>query len=170
MWILSVDKAEGLSLIVDNLKERVGMTVKELQKLKRQELLQLLLTQSKEVAGLQKELEETDKEIIELAESNERLGARVREKDALNDKLLRRLEDKNIRIRELDTELEAFRTDRQAELEKTDSIAEAALRLNGIFEVAQQVADQYLYNIRQRYGGESGGASRRPGDIGGAKG
>ena len=55
------------------------MTVKELQKLKRQELLQLLLTQSKEVAGLKKELEAKDKEMIGLVESNERLGARVRE-------------------------------------------------------------------------------------------
>lgn len=138
------------------------MTVKELQKLKRQELLQLLLTQSKEVAGLQRELGVKDKEIIGLVESNERLGAKVREKDALNDKLAGRLEDKNTRIKELEAEFEAWKSDRQAELEETDSMADAALKLNGVFDAAQQAADQYLYNIRQRYGGEAGIPARRP--------
>jgi predicted RNase H-like nuclease (RuvC/YqgF family) len=131
------------------------MTVKELQKLKRQELLQLLLTQSKEVAGLKKELEAKDKEMIGLVESNERLGARVREKDDLNDRLRGRLEDKNIRIMNLEAELEAWKTDRRDELDKMDSIADAALKLNGVFETVQQAADQYLYNIRQRYEEES---------------
>ena len=131
------------------------MTVKELQKLKRQELLQLLLTQSKEVAGLKKELEAKDKEMIGLVESNERLGARVREKDDLNDRLRGRLEDKNIRIMNLEAELEAWKSDRKDELDKMDSIADAALKLNGVFETVQQAADQYLYNIRQRYEEES---------------
>ncbi len=131
------------------------MTVKELQKLKRQELLQLLLTQSKEVAGLKKELEAKDKEMIGLVESNERLGARVREKDDLNDRLRGRLEDKNIRIMNLEAELEAWKSDRRDELDKMDSIADAALKLNGVFETVQQAADQYLYNIRQRYEEES---------------
>jgi len=139
------------------------MTVKELQKLKRQELLQLLLTQSKEVAGLKKELEAKDKEMIGLVESNERLGARVREKDDLNDRLRGRLEDKNIRIMNLEAELEAWKTDRRDELDKMDSIADAALKLNGVFETVQQAADQYLYNIRQRYEEESQRSAGRRG-------
>lgn len=139
------------------------MTVKELQKLKRQELLQLLLTQSKEVAGLKKELEAKDKEMIGLVESNERLGGRVREKDDLNDRLRGRLEDKNIRIMNLEAELEAWKTDRRDELDKMDSIADAALKLNGAFETVQQAADQYLYNIRQRYEEESQRSAGRRG-------
>ncbi len=139
------------------------MTVKELQKLKRQELLQLLLTQSKEVAGLKKELEAKDKEMIGLVESNERLGARVREKDDLNDRLRGRLEDKNIRIMNLEAELEAWKIDRRDELDKMDSIADAALKLNGVFETVQQAADQYLYNIRQRYEEESQRSAGRRG-------
>lgn len=139
------------------------MTVKELQKLKRQELLQLLLTQSKEVAGLKKELEAKDKEMIGLVESNERLGGRVREKDDLNDRLRGRLEDKNIRIMNLEAELEAWKTDRRDELDKMDSIADAALKLNGVFETVQQAADQYLYNIRQRYEDESQRSAGRRG-------
>ncbi len=78
------------------------MTDKELRKLKRIEILELLLEQSKE---------------------NERLRAEIA---AVNKKL----EDKEIAIKE------------------SGSIAEAALKLNGIFEAAQKAADQYLENLK----------------------
>lgn len=79
------------------------MTEKELHKLKRAELLEMMLAQSREI---------------------EVLRARI---DALETKLA----DREIRIRE------------------SGSIAEAALKLNGIFEAAQAAADQYLENIRR---------------------
>ena len=79
------------------------MTEKELRRLSRTDLLEMLLEQSKEVQRLQQELEET--------------------KQKLED---RRLMEKEAR-----------------------SIAEAALRINKVFEAAQQAADQYLENIRQ---------------------
>lgn len=78
------------------------MTDKELRKLKRIEILELLLEQSRE---------------------NERLKAEIA---AVNKKL----EDKEIAIKE------------------SGSIAEAALKLNGIFEAAQKAADQYLENLK----------------------
>ena len=68
------------------------MTDKELQHLRRSELLEILLAQQKQIDSLKKEL----------AEAKEQLSG---------------------------------------------SIAEAALKLNGIFEAAQQAADQYLYSI-----------------------
>lgn len=77
------------------------MTDKELKRLTRAELLELLLEQSKEVEALRQEL------------------ADVRA----------RLRDKNIVI------------------ENAGSIAEAALKLNGVFEAAQAAADQYLENV-----------------------
>ena len=73
----------------------------------------------------------------------------------MNDRLRGRLEDKNIRIMNLEAELEAWKSDRRDELDKMDSIADAALKLNSVFETVQQAADQYLYNIRQRYEEES---------------
>ena len=39
--------------------------------------------------------------------------------------------------------------DRRILIEKSGSIAEAALRLNEVFEAAQAAADQYLENIRE---------------------
>jgi len=35
-------------------------------------------------------------------------------------------------------------------IEETGSLAEAALKLNGIFEVAQQTAEQYLLNVKEK--------------------
>ncbi len=82
------------------------MTDKELKRLSRAELLQLLLDKTREAERLKAELEETK---IQL-ESREIL------------------------------------------LQDTGSIAEAALKLSGVFETAQQAADLYLENIRRRYG------------------
>lgn len=40
-------------------------------------------------------------------------------------------------------------SDRQIALTEAGSIAEAALRINGVFEAAQAAADQYLENVRR---------------------
>jgi hypothetical protein len=79
------------------------MTEKELHKLKRAELLEMMLAQSREIEVLRARIEELET----------------------------KLADREIRIRE------------------SGSIAEAALKLNGIFEAAQAAADQYLENIRR---------------------
>ena len=77
------------------------MTDKELQKLSRTELLELLLVQSRE------------------------------------------LDKKNQELESLRAQLQT----RQIALSQAGNIAEAALRLNGIFEAAQAAADQYLENV-----------------------
>ncbi len=79
------------------------MTERELRKMSRTELLELLL--------------------------NER-----RENEVLREKLKKAL-----------TAL----SDRQIALTEAGSIAEAALRINRVFEAAQAAADQYLENVRR---------------------
>lgn len=52
----------------------------------------------------------------------------------------------------LRAELEAMRQkleSREIKLQESGSIAEAALRLNGVFEAAEQAARQYLENIQR---------------------
>lgn len=61
--------------------------------------------------------------LIEQVKENDRLKAELEEKD-------RQLRDKSIKIREC------------------GSIAEAALKLNGVFEAAQAAAQQYLDNVK----------------------
>lgn len=80
------------------------MTDKELRKLNRAELLEML---------------------IEQIEENEKLRSQL-------DEAYQKLSDRNIII------------------ENSGSIAEAALRLNGIFEAAEKAAEQYLENIKRK--------------------
>lgn len=77
------------------------MTDKELRKLTRTELLELLLVQSKEIDRLTAQLDQ--------------LQSQISQKEIM--------------------------------LAHVGNIAEAALKLNGIFESAQAAADQYLHNI-----------------------
>ncbi len=116
------------------------MTDKELHRLGRRELLQLLLEQGREAEKTRQVLTETEAELHQLQETYERLR--------------KRLDHKDEQIHELNALLEAERTKREIELSESGSIAEAALRLNMIFEVAQKAADQYLYNIKQLHSGE----------------
>ena len=56
------------------------------------------------------------------------------------------------RIDQLEKELEEAREalkDRAIKIENAGSIAEAALKLSGIFEAAQAAVDQYVENIEQ---------------------
>lgn len=49
-------------------------------------------------------------------------------------------------------ETEAQLADRDLKVRESGSIAEAALKLSGIFEAAQQAADRYLENVKARGG------------------
>lgn len=113
------------------------MTDKELQKLGRRELLQLLLDQAKETDRLSKMLRETEEQLSQVEEGYERLRERLDQKDA--------------QIHELQDTIQAEREKREADLSEVGSIAEAALRLNGVFDAAQQAADQYLQSVKQFY-------------------
>lgn len=53
------------------------------------------------------------------------------------------------RLEEQVRRLEEKLADKHLRMEKTGSIAEAALAINGVFQAAQQAADQYLESIRQ---------------------
>ena len=77
------------------------MTDKELRKLRRVELLELLVDQAAEMEELRRQLDQANQALAE----------------------------------------------RELHLKEAGSIAEAALRLNGVFEAADQAAQQYLRSI-----------------------
>ncbi len=78
------------------------MTDKELKRLSRAELLEMLIEQMKENEDLRSQLEEANKKL----------------------------------------------DNRKIIIENSGSIAEAALKLNGVFEAAEKAAEQYLENIK----------------------
>ncbi len=78
------------------------MTEKELRRLNRRELLEMLIMQEKKLERLQKKLDEAEAELSE----------------------------------------------RRIAIKESGSIAEAALKLNGVFTAAQKAAEQYIENIK----------------------
>lgn len=119
------------------------MTDKEFHKLGRRELLQLLLAQAKEADELRAQLTETTEQLSQLEENYERLRKRLDQKDE--------------QIHKLRDSLQAEKKKREIELADAGSIAEASLRLNGIFEAAQRAADQYLHNVKMLQGSQLNG-------------
>jgi hypothetical protein len=97
------------------------MTDKDLKRLRRDELLEMLIAQSKRTEQLERELDEA--------------RAALQSRDIF--------------------------------LEETGSIAEAALRINGVFEAAQAAAQQYLDNIRRISGvrPEAAAEPEKPGEA-----
>lgn len=70
--------------------------------------------------------------------------------------LLEMLIESEKHVEQLEKELEEAKdqlSDRRIMIENSGSIAEAALKLSGIFEAAQAAADQYLENIGVPAGG-----------------
>ena len=148
------------------------MTEKELHKLRRHDLLQLLLAQGREAAQLRAQVEATTEELNQLQETNSRFIERMDDKDAqigklkdrLNekdvqinsfkerlkekdlriDRLKSRLNQKDIRIEELRKIIEEYRSGRIFEMGGQVSIAEVGQKLEGIFTAAQKAVDQYL--------------------------
>lgn len=73
--------------------------------------------------------------------------------------LLELLVEQNRKIEALSAQLEEAERkleDRRIIMEESGSMAEAALKLNGVFEAAQKACEQYLENIQENNRQESG--------------
>ncbi len=151
------------------------MTEKELHKLRRHDLLQLLLAQGREAAQLQDRIRELTESQGQLQQANDRFierlddkdaqiqrlkdrldekdaqadrfKERLKEKDAQIEKLKDRLNRKDTQIEECRSVIEEYRSGRIFEMGGQVSIAEVGLKLEGIFTAAQKAVDQYLEEI-----------------------
>ena len=74
--------------------------------------------------------------------------------------MLLEIERENETLRARNEELEAKMRKRELQLAESGSIAEAALKLSGIFEAAQQAADQYVYNVQRLTAQQQRGGNR----------
>ena len=64
--------------------------------------------------------------------------------------MLLQLSKENLQLRQDLEEANRQLQEKTIQIEESGSLAEAALRLNGIFEAAQAACDQYEENIRRR--------------------
>lgn len=124
------------------------MTEKEFSKLRRRDLLELLLSQIQEDDRLERKVSAMMNRITSQEKTLNRLKDKLNEKDAQLEKLKGRLDEKDREIGVLQETLESERSSRRIELDEAGSIAEAALKLSGVFEAAQDAADRYMENIR----------------------
>ena len=103
------------------------MAEKELRKLKRRELLQMLLMQCEETEKLQQETDEMKEKMDAVLESYERLKKKLDVKDE-------RLNEKDARIAVLKHEIDEMKTEKEAGETEAASIMDAVSRLSEIFE------------------------------------
>ena len=107
------------------------MTEKELHRLRRQDLLQLLLSQSRDVAKLNSDLANLEEETERLRESNERLKDRLDDKDAQIEHLKERLNAK-------DAQISALRDSCRLDLSGDGT---AGISMKDLFDVASVAAE-----------------------------
>lgn len=106
------------------------MTDKELRKLRRQELLELLVAQSKEAARFKTELDEKTEELSGVLESLDRLKEKLNDKDESIEKLKGRLDEKDALIEKLKGRLD----EKDALIEKLKAVGWEKLEKNGVGE------------------------------------
>ncbi len=126
------------------MRERVkrdNMAEKELRRLKRRELLQMLLVQCEETERLSQETDAMKEEMGAVMESYERLKKKLDIKDE-------RLNQKDKIITELKREIEEMKTAKEEGTEEIGSAADAARRLGEIFEEAQKAVEQYMIHVK----------------------
>ena len=126
------------------------MTEKELHKLRREDLLQLLLSQSRELERLQRECEGMREGRNEAVESLNRLKARLNEKDAQLDRLKEKLNEKDETIERLKARLDnkddVINRLRSASRLVFNPDGTMGFRLDDIFEAAREAAENYVKN------------------------
>ncbi len=172
------------------------MTEKELHRLRRHDLLQLLLAQGREAAQLQAQIDGMAAEIDNLQGANnrfigrmddkdaqiEKLKGRLNEKDAQVEKFKERLKEKDVQIDKLkgrldqkDTQIEElrkvigeYRSGRIFEMGGRVSIAEVGQKLEGIFIAAQKAVEQYLESMDTMTGTGGIASDSEPNAVGSA--
>lgn len=111
---------------------------KELQKLKRQDLLELLLEQMREADRLRSEIAASQAENEDLASLSERLKAKLDDKDAQIDHLKGRLDDKDAALQQV------FAIIRSMAVTKKEGE-----RLSLLLEAEDVLADRYVHQGEQ---------------------
>ena len=144
------------------------MSETDLKKLKRAEILEIMVEQSKSVAHLRDELEHS--ELI-----SKELAGMVRERDALIEKLKGRLDQKDARIADYEAQIKSYsdqvetalnkKNERIKELEtalnagqrtvaQAQTLEEASAILKNYLDLAQKASEEYAVLAKHITGGK----------------
>lgn len=139
------------------------MTEKELGKLKRPDLLALLVAQVQEATALQERLEETENNLTQAVQLDNRLRAKLDEKDEqierlkerLNEKdeqierLKGRLDEKDRRLNLLGVQVDELVSGQFLTMDGVQSLTEVSVKLELMLRAAQKAANRYLHDIQK---------------------
>lgn len=146
------------------------MTEKDLARLKRMDLLALLVEQGRQAGELETSLSEAQAALNEangLAErlkerlnekdaQLERLKERLDEKDAQIERLKQRLDQKDIQLGQLSDKIEDFTSGRYLEMEGLHSLTDISGRLDLMLRLAQNAVKNYIGAIQKPSQDEDG--------------
>lgn len=119
------------------------MTDKELRKLRRTELLEMMIEGKQVAAAAEERVAQVEEQMRQLQETYERLR--------------KKLDDKDEKIRELRAELQSARDNRQLLTEEQEGVAAVTARLNKAVEAAeraQALFEKALQGARKKSAGE----------------
>ncbi len=125
----------------------MAMKEKDLNKLRRQDLLQLLLTETREWNRQEEELTELRGSLERLHSGNERLVERIREKEEQYERLYERLQHKHETLNTLRVQRSEQTKRTSLRLSDVSSESEVSHRLGRILASAQRQADAYLTSL-----------------------
>ncbi len=123
------------------------MATRELHRLKRRDLLKMLLAQCEETERLQQETEEMQEQMKVALENYERLKKKLDVKDE-------RLNQKDSKIAELRDQVKALLAEKEAGEEKLHKIEVSFYQCKEIFEEIQKAAERYMTKPKKHNAGK----------------
>ncbi|WP_165248001.1 hypothetical protein [Adlercreutzia sp. ZJ141] len=122
---------------------------RDLSRLSREDLLQLLLTQSKDAERLQDYLRDVADEFERCTSLNERLREKLDVKDEQIERLKGRLDDKDKRIARMQARLDELEVSKEEERKHARIIVNAAEGVRGALEAFNVTADWYIASLQE---------------------
>ena len=137
------------------------MSEQELKRLKRSEILEIMISQTNAVKAMRAELEQTKLQLEEykakVSEQNDtitRLRAGIvngpaeseeesRQMDAIYKQIEQKLHRQRARIKELEAEVASLKQDRIASISEAESMEDATIHLNMLLEDAKRATEAY---------------------------
>lgn len=121
--------------MMDRDNKRDNKNAGNISKLRRKELLEILLKQTELTEKYERSYRRSVIELKSVQSKNEAL-------ETENESLKQQLSDMKRKMNRMSEELE----ERRIFIEESGSIAEAAARINGLFEAAQKTVDDFINN------------------------
>ncbi|WP_165056575.1 MULTISPECIES: hypothetical protein [unclassified Adlercreutzia] len=154
------DLATEQAMTAPSLENVIVTKSRDLSRLSREDLLQLLLTQSKDAERLQDYLRDVADEFERCTSLNARLREKLDAKDEQIERLKGRLDDKDKRIALMQARLDELEVSKEEEQRHARIITNAAKGVRSALEAFNATADWYIASLQEVCGDLDGQPAR----------